>query len=198
MPIRFTQNAGHKVRANRQRVLVAVLALLAGCWPFEPRPAEPPLNVVAPPPAWAPEETPGVLQSIYNHPLPAQDLNSVLASRFRFHSDPAEITGSREWDRETEIQVTEAIMSHFPAMVLQFEPSQTPDPIAPQGPVWISRLYRLSVADSQGIIGKFAGQAEFLVAEKSTQEWEILDWYDYDIKTDSVPTLGQLKIQHRY
>ncbi len=179
-------------------VLAMAFVLLAGCWPFEPRPAEPPSNVVAPPPAWAPEDIPGVLENIYNYALPAQGLTRVLDSAFRFHIDPVEMTGIREWDRTMEIQVTQAIMSQFPAMVLQFDLSETPDPVAPQGPVWISRLYRLSVSDSQGVIAKYAGRAEFLVAEKLNLEWEIRDWYDYDINTDSFPTLGQLKIQYRH
>ncbi len=184
---------------GQRRTGLLFLALVlagTGCWPFEPRTAEPPLNVNPPPTAWTPEETPGVLQSVYNQPLPAQSLDYILMPEFRFHSDPTDAAGAWEWNRDTEIQITATILARFGDLVLQFDTTNVKDPDPSQDSVWISRQYRLSAADSMGVT-EYAGRAEFMAVRKATGAWMIRHWYDHDMKADSFPTWGQLKIRHR-
>ena len=176
-------------------LLYLIAATMLNCWPFEPRKAEQPSSFREPESALSPSRIPELLTEIYNNRLPELHTSRIIAPDFIFYSDPSENTGARSWGKETELRVSNAIMKRYSSISLKFGIIGE-DPVNPKG--LIIRSYTLSGVTESGSMETFAGKAEFLAEEQAgTGEWLLKQWKDYDIRTDTLLSWGQLKLKYK-
>lgn len=178
-------------------IILFLILTLCGCWPFQPRNAETPTTNTPYVPARDPSEIPGILQSVYINGNTSH-LNSLLASGFISRTDASEITGSRTFNKSTEMNVAEQIINSYTTVNVTFQTiPEYPDPVAnPNTSVWIRRSYTIQTVTSGGAADNYSGNAAFYCTYKSaTAEWILTEWDDF--KTDTLRTWGQLKINHQ-
>ncbi len=180
---------------TRLSLAFLMLISLCMCWPLEPRDAQDPSSYIQPKTAVSPQEIPEILEDVYNNKYSELYLKNILRDDFSFYSDPSELTGTRNWDKNTEASIFNKIISNYISISLKFEYTNEKDPIVSNAQVRITRNYKITVMDSSGEIISFAGKAEFLLEENSSSEWLIRQWYDFDTRGDTLDSWGQLKLK---